>query len=90
MDLLEYKEFYKRRSPHFQPLHATLFLTFRLAGSIPIKILSELQEQFEYNQREIAKIENTEDREKAVYDEKKPISAVMTTFSTTIPTVPFG
>ena len=32
---LSYKELTTRRRPHFQPLEATLFVTFRLADSIP-------------------------------------------------------
>jgi putative transposase len=32
---LKYKSLTKRRRPHFQPLDATLFVTFRLADSIP-------------------------------------------------------
>jgi putative transposase len=32
---LDYKEFTKRRRPHYNPPDGTLFLTFRLAGSIP-------------------------------------------------------
>ena len=32
---LTYKELTSRRRPHFQPLEAILFVTFRLAGSIP-------------------------------------------------------
>jgi len=32
---LDYHELTIRKRPHFQPLEATLFITFRLAGSIP-------------------------------------------------------
>ena len=35
MGNLDYKEFSRRRRPHYNPLDGTLFLTFRLAGSIP-------------------------------------------------------
>ena len=35
MPHLNYKELTSRRRPHFQPLDATLFVTFRLAESIP-------------------------------------------------------
>jgi putative transposase len=31
--------FYRRHLPHYQPLGATFFVTFRLAGSIPAKII---------------------------------------------------
>ena len=39
-----YRLFYRRYLPHFQPPGATLFLTFRLYGSIPREILIALQE----------------------------------------------
>ena len=35
MGRLDYHELTIRKRPHFQPLEATLFITFRLAGSIP-------------------------------------------------------
>jgi putative transposase len=38
-DVYRYKEFYRRKLPHIHPPGATLFVTFRLAGSIPRSIL---------------------------------------------------
>ena len=35
MPNLDYKLHYRRNLPHLQPPGATLFVTFRLAGSIP-------------------------------------------------------
>jgi REP element-mobilizing transposase RayT len=37
----EYKEFYRRKLPHFHSIGSSLFITFRLAGSIPKKILHQ-------------------------------------------------
>lgn len=37
----EYKQYYVRRLPHIQPPEATLFVTFRLEGSIPKQVLEE-------------------------------------------------
>jgi hypothetical protein len=37
---LDYKTFYRRHLPHFQPPGGTLFVTFRLAGSIPQAVLN--------------------------------------------------
>ena len=34
-----YKEFYRRKLPHIHPPGATLFVTFRLAGSIPRSVV---------------------------------------------------
>ena len=40
MSNLEYREFYRRYLPHFQPEAATLFVTFRLEGSLPLEVLA--------------------------------------------------
>ena len=45
MNNLEYQIFYRRHLPHFQPPGATLFITFRLAGSIPEEVLIQLREE---------------------------------------------
>lgn len=41
------EQFYKRRLPHIQPKGATLFVTFRLAGSLPHAVIAQLQERYE-------------------------------------------
>jgi putative transposase len=33
--------FYRRHLPHYQPPGATYFVTFRLAGSLPVKLIKE-------------------------------------------------
>jgi REP element-mobilizing transposase RayT len=42
MDALEYRLFYRRHLPHYQPPGATFFITFRLAGSIPAAVQRQL------------------------------------------------
>ena len=42
MNRLAYQFYYERNLPHLQPPGATLFITFRLAGSIPVNV----QQQF--------------------------------------------
>jgi putative transposase len=37
----EYKQFYRRKLPHIHSPGATLFVTFRLAGSIPKRLLDQ-------------------------------------------------
>jgi putative transposase len=39
------KEFYRRHLPHWQPLGAVFFITFRLKGSLPYEVIEELQEE---------------------------------------------
>ena len=45
--MLEYRFNYRRNLPHYQPEQATLFVTFRLAGSIPMVVLRQLAEEHE-------------------------------------------
>lgn len=40
-----FKEFYRRNLPHFQPAGSILFVTFRLYGSIPIQLLNAWKEE---------------------------------------------
>ena len=42
---LGYKSFYRRNLPHIQPLNTALFLTFRLAGSLPEEVLARMAEE---------------------------------------------
>jgi len=41
MSQFAYKPIYRRNLPHVQPPGATLFVTFRLAGSLPKHVLDE-------------------------------------------------
>ncbi|MFN8488846.1 MAG: transposase [Caldilineaceae bacterium] len=56
MNLLDYRYFYQRNLPHFQPPGATLFITFRLAGSIPVAILAQWKAEAQQVQRRLATI----------------------------------
>lgn len=47
MNNLRFREFYKRRLPHFQAKGATYFVTFRLKNSLPIEVLEKLSQEFE-------------------------------------------
>ncbi|MEZ0396167.1 MAG: hypothetical protein ABWK53_07065 [Anaerolineales bacterium] len=51
MDRLSYKPFYRRNLPHIQPEGATLFVTFRLAGSLPQRLIREWQEEKRHENR---------------------------------------
>ncbi len=53
MSHFDYKQFYDRNLPHIQPPDATLFVTFRLDGSIPKSVLEQWlweKKQFELRQ----------------------------------------
>ena len=65
----EYKQFYRRNLPHIHSPGATLFITFRLAGSIPKSVIRYWQAE---RQRLESELENLkEDTER---DERSPIS----------------
>jgi putative transposase len=51
-----YRLFYRRNLPHYQPANATLFVTVRLAGSLPVEILRQLRGEYD---RAIAGFDNT-------------------------------
>jgi putative transposase len=38
--------FYTRKLPHWQPPEETFFITYRLAGSIPVSIIAKLQQEY--------------------------------------------
>jgi REP element-mobilizing transposase RayT len=44
-DRLGFKSFYRRNLPHIQPTDATLFVTFRLTGSLPQHVLVRIAEE---------------------------------------------
>lgn len=45
MGNLDYQLFYRRHLPHYQPPGATVFITFRLAGSLPVEIIKRLMDE---------------------------------------------
>jgi REP element-mobilizing transposase RayT len=64
-----YKFFYRRRLPRIQPEAATLFVTSRLAGSLPIEVMERLNQEKEKLYRELENISNKSEREKKTYAE---------------------
>ena len=56
MSQFDYKLSYRRHLPHIQPPGATLFITFRLAGSIPAEKLQQLLEEKEQIEKRLARI----------------------------------
>ncbi len=61
MGNFEYKQFYERKRPHIHPPGATLFVTFRLAGSIPKSTLIEYRAKKEWLDKEVKRIERQTD-----------------------------
>jgi len=60
-----YKLFYERNLPHYQPPGATLFITFRLAGSLPRDVIEQLEAEQHDKEKEIKTITTLPERNKA-------------------------
>lgn len=64
MSQFSYKNFYRRNLPHIQPKGATLFITFRLANSLPKEVIERLQAEKEQAEKRISQIVDKREREK--------------------------
>lgn len=53
----QYKQFYRRKLPHIHPPGAVLFVTFRLAGSVPKAVLKEWKSEKQWLEHEINRVE---------------------------------
>jgi len=63
---------YFRNLPHFQPFLGTFFVTFRLAGSIPVEILNELRISYEKDKKILlSNLKNEILRKEKLYDLQK-------------------
>jgi putative transposase len=45
--------FYRRNLPHIHPRGAVFFVTFRLAGSLPLEVIERLREEFQEEERRL-------------------------------------
>ena len=68
MSQFSYKPFYRRNLPHIQPEGATIFVTFRLANSLPKEVIERLkaEQEQEKTEKRIAAIADNEEREKQI------------------------
>jgi REP element-mobilizing transposase RayT len=71
MNKLHYQFLYQRRLPHIQPPGATLFVTYRLANSLPIHVQQQLLEEAQQIKKRIAQIPNQQEQEKQNYLEER-------------------
>ena len=71
MNKLTYRSFYQRNLPHYQPPGATLFITFRVANSIPKEALLRLQAEKEQIKAVLSKITDPQERTKRTYLEQR-------------------
>ena len=66
MGTLDYKQFSRRHRPHIHPPDAILFVTYRLAGSIPKAVVSQYKAKKEWLENEIRRLEHDGDKLKLV------------------------
>ncbi len=59
---MDEKYFYNRKLPHWQPAEETFFITYRLAGSLPINIVNSLKEDYIY-QKSLPENQSQESKE---------------------------
>ncbi|MDX1414244.1 MAG: transposase [Candidatus Promineifilaceae bacterium] len=69
----DYKFYYERHLPHIQPPAATLFLTYRLAGSIPASMLIELTAEADRISTVVDQIGDQKERTERIYLEQRRI-----------------
>lgn len=71
MSTPEYQHFYRRHLPHMQPLGATLFVTFRLAGTIPTEVLTRLRAEAKRIDVRLDRIPDSQERAQQAYREQR-------------------
>ena len=71
MGNLDYQLFYRRHLPHYQPPGATIFVTFRLADSLPLEVIRRLAEEVTRIDCELDKIADRAELSKRAYLENK-------------------
>jgi REP element-mobilizing transposase RayT len=71
MNTLEYQPFYRRRLPHVQLPGVTLFVTFRLVDSIPVKTMRRLIAATRRTEAALSRISDFEERTTQAYLEQR-------------------
>ena len=66
-----YKRFYRRRLPHLQTLGSTLFVTFRLAGSIPDAVVRQLIAETERMEAGLCRLADPHERDRQLSLERR-------------------
>lgn len=71
MKALDFKPFYRKNLPHIQPPGAILFVTFRLADSLPRHLIRQLLEEREAVEKQIAALPTTQQQAERYRAHKK-------------------
>ncbi len=75
----DYKQFRRRKLPHIHPPGALLFVTFRLAGSIPKAIIKECESERRWLEHELKRIsqESGKNSSRELSNHKARLSALV-------------
>jgi len=73
MSPFNYQLFYQRHLPHYQPPGATLFITFRLAGSLPVEVIQRLEAELHVRQRQIQQMGDASLRQLEIHKARKQL-----------------
>ena len=68
---IAYRAHYHRHLPHYQPPEVTLFVTFRLHGSLPAEQLERLKAEALERERQIDHLPDESNRKATLYTERK-------------------
>ncbi|MBN1316458.1 MAG: transposase [Anaerolineales bacterium] len=75
MSNLEPGSFYRRNLPHFQPPGATMFITFRLIGSIPSHIARAIRAEHKFELAKLKRKPDSTQRNEAILNSHKRLFA---------------
>lgn len=62
MKNLDYRDYYRRNLPHYQPRGATFLVNFRLVGSLPSNVIAQLKAETENIEQLLLKIPDQNER----------------------------
>lgn len=68
---MEYKKYYRRKLPHIHSPGATLFVTFRLAGSIPKPVIEKWKQEKRWLENENERLKKLSDRKELTKTQKE-------------------
>jgi len=71
LGMLSYRPYYRRHLPHLQPPGATLFITFRLAGSLPRAVIEELGAERQRVEQMVRRVVDATARMRTAYLEER-------------------
>jgi REP element-mobilizing transposase RayT len=67
----QYREYYRRHLPHWQPTGAIFFVTFRLKDSLPVEVIQALKEEREREKKDVTKLPEDERIRQNYLDERR-------------------